>query len=114
MVPGAHSVHYVELQLVDFPLLAHEVEVEQGAEVLLFLGWGNNVGVKPGDEQLERVVFLIGQAEVLIATTSLGDERLAEELGAVAEELLVDDPVGVLDTDVDVDQVVGEEPGRVG
>jgi hypothetical protein len=69
VVPGAHSVHDIELQLVDFPLLAHEVEVEQGAEIFLFFGWRNDVGVKPGDEQLERVVFLVGQAEVFIATT---------------------------------------------
>lgn len=103
MVPGAHSVHDVQLQLVDLPLLAHEVEVEQSTEVTLFLGWGNDICVQPGNEQPEGVVFLVGEAEVFVATAGLGDECFAEESGAVAEELLVEDPVGVFDADVDVD-----------
>lgn len=110
MVPGAHSVHNVQLQLVNLPLLAHKVKVKQCTEVALFFGWGDDICVQPGDEQSERVVFLIGKAEVLVATAGLGDECFAEESGAVAEELFVEDPVGVFDADVDVDQSVGEEP----
>ena len=112
MVPCADGLHDVELQLGDLPLLAHEVEVEERAEVFLFLRRRNDVCVEPCYEELEGVVFFVGQAEVFVAAAGFGDESFAEESGAVAEEFLVEDPVGVFEADVDVDHVAGEEPGE--
>jgi hypothetical protein len=110
VVPCADGFHDVELELGDFPLLAHKVEVEERAEVFLFLRRRHNIGVEPGYEEAEGVVFFVGKAEVFVATASLGYEGFAEEPGAVAEEFLMEDPVCVFDADVDVDHVTGEEP----
>ena len=112
MVPCADGLHNVELQLGDLPLLAHEVEVEERAEVFLFFRGRHDVCVEPCYEELEGVVFFVGQAEVFVATAGFGDESFAEESRAVAEEFLVEDPVGVFQADVDVDHVAGEEPGK--
>lgn len=64
-------------------------------------------GVEPAYEELERRIFFIwktvdGVSLLLISGLVLFPEDVSEVAGAMAEEFLVEDPVGVFWSDVDV------------
>jgi hypothetical protein len=65
--------------------------------------------VKPAYEKTERLVLLIGETELAILVL-LAVEDVAEELAAVAQKLLVQNPFGVFLTDIDVDHVMRQKP----
>lgn len=68
--------------------------------------------VEPAHEKTERLILLIGKAKLAVLVL-LAVEDVAEELAAVAQELLVEDPFGVFLTDVDVDHVMRQKPIRL-
>ncbi len=115
MVERAHGFHDVVTQLGDLELLAEEVEVEEWSYVLFGLRVAQGAGVKPAYEELEwevvgvreTVGFGFGLAVLFVV------EDVAEEGGVVAEELLVDRPIGVLRANVDVYEGCSEEPGMI-
>jgi hypothetical protein len=65
--------------------------------------------VKPSHKKTERLILLIRKTKLAILVF-LAVEDVAEELAAVAQELLVQDPFGVFLTDVDVDHVMRQKP----
>lgn len=115
MIPRAHRLDDIIGQLFDLEILGQEVEVQQGADFLLLDRVAQRARVEPADEELEGLVVGVGEA-VGFGRGRLGAgfvvEDLAEEGGVVAEELLVQDPLGGIGADIDVDQGVGEESGR--
>lgn len=95
--------------MLDIADTHHQVQVEQNGKVLLLLGSGGVATVKPANEQAERLIFLVGQT-ILAVLVLLALEDVSEELAAVAQKLLVQNPVGVLLTDIDVDHVTRQQP----
>ena len=113
MVPRPDRLDHIVPQLLDFELLRQEVEVQQGADFFLFDGVAQSARVEPADEELEGGVVGVGQAVGLGGGGFRGGfvvEDVGEEGGVVAEELFVQDPLGGVGRDVDVDHGVGEEP----
>jgi len=108
MVERAHGLDAVIAQFLDFEFFAQQIQVQQGPDVFLFLGVAQGFGVEPADKELKGEVVGVGEAEGLIALV-FGVEDVAEEWGVGAEELFVEDPVGVVGADVDVYEGVGEE-----
>ena len=111
MVECAHRLHDVVAQLDDLELLAEEVEVQEGADVLFGLGVAQGAGVEPADEELEGEVVGVGEAVgfVLALAVLLAVEEVAEEGGVVAQELLVYRPTGIIGAHINVHEGCGEE-----
>ena len=65
--------------------------------------------VEPAYKETERLVLFIRKAELAVLVF-LAVENVAEELAAVAQELLVQNPLCVFLTDIDVDHVMGQKP----
>ena len=111
VVEGADGLDDVVAQLGDLEVLAEEVEVEEGADVLFGLGVAQGAGVEPADEELKREVVGFGEAVGfgLALAVLFVVEDVTEEGGVVAQELFVYRPVGVFRADVDVHERCGEE-----
>lgn len=63
VVEGADGLDDVVGQGADLELFGEEVEVEEGADVV-FYAWGaDGAGVEPADEEGERGVVGVGEAE---------------------------------------------------
>lgn len=97
-------------QVVDCPLLAHEVQLEEASEVLLLAWGGHGVAVEPSDKEAEGIIFVVGEGKALVFAFFLVLEDVAEELATVAEKLGVEGVWCVVGTDSDVDQVPSKEP----
>ena len=114
VVEGAHRLDDVVAQLGDPEGLAEEVEVQQGADVLLGLRVAQRARVEPADEELEGQVVRVRESERLgfALPVRFVVEYVAEEGRVVAEQLLVDRPARVFRAYVDVYEGCGEESGR--
>lgn len=113
VVEGAHRLDDVVAQLGDLKLLAEEVEVQEGPDVLFGLGVAQGARVEPADKELEGEVVRVGEAVgfVLALAVLFAVEEVAEEGGVVAQELLVERPAGVVGAHVDGHEGGAEESG---
>lgn len=113
MKESPNRLHDILRKLDDLKLLAEEIEIEQWADVFFLLRVAQGFRVEPADEELEGEVVGVGEAVGFGAGGGVFFvvEAGAEEGGVVAEELFVEDPVGVFGADVDVDEGGGEESG---
>ena len=95
-------------------MFAEKVEIEKRTNVFLEYWGTDGAGVEPTDEELEGKV--VGVGETVCFRGGRGVRFFvvkpgAKEGGVIAEELFVEDPMGVFGADVDVYEGGREESG---